>query len=143
MPQIVVAEARREALNLTAGFSHVEPGAAVIGIDQADAVALGAEFGQEAIFVLTPVDRRVVGCTDKRAVTTGRSAEPDTGAAGRSLAVSRFSQSHIGMTGLARPRPTANRQCWPRCLGFEFREPGQDGWCQPVGIQTVLGPAVL
>ena len=34
-------------------WTHVEPGAAVIGMDEADAVALGAEFGQEAIFVLT------------------------------------------------------------------------------------------
>jgi uncharacterized protein DUF3293 len=51
-------------------WTHVEPGAAVIGIDQADAVALGAEFGQEAIFVLTPFDRRVVGCTHDRAVNS-------------------------------------------------------------------------
>jgi hypothetical protein len=71
-------------------WTHVEPGAAVIGMDETDAVALGAEFRQDAIFVLTPVDRRVVGCTDNRAVTTGWSTEPDTGAAGRSLAVSRF-----------------------------------------------------
>ena len=68
-------------------WTHVEPGAAVIGMDDADAVALGAEFGQDAIFVLTPVDRRVVGCTDNRAVTTGWSTEPDTGAAERSLAI--------------------------------------------------------
>jgi hypothetical protein len=43
----------------------------VIGMDEADAVALGAEFGQEAIFVLTPAARRVVGCTDNRVVTNG------------------------------------------------------------------------
>jgi hypothetical protein len=71
-------------------WTHVEPGAAVIGMDEADAVVLGAEFGQEAIFVLTPVDRRVVGCADKRVAVTGWSTEPDTGAAGRSLAISRF-----------------------------------------------------
>jgi len=35
-------------------WTHVEPGAAVIGMDEADAVALGAEFGQDAIFVLAP-----------------------------------------------------------------------------------------
>ena len=61
-------------------WTHVEPGAAMIGIDEADAITLGAEFGQDAIFVLTPVDRQVVGCTDKRAVTTGWSTEPDAGA---------------------------------------------------------------
>lgn len=61
-------------------WTHVEPGAAMIGIDEADAVALGAEFGQDAIFVLTPVDRQVVGCTGKRVVATGWSTEPDAGA---------------------------------------------------------------
>jgi hypothetical protein len=58
-------------------WTHVEPGAAVIGMDEADALALGAQFGQDAIFVLTPAERRVVGCTGKRAVTTGWSSEPD------------------------------------------------------------------
>jgi hypothetical protein len=52
-------------------WTHVEPGAAVIGLDEADAIALGAEFGQEAIFVLTPADRRVVGCANGRVATTG------------------------------------------------------------------------
>ena len=63
-------------------WTHVEPGAAVIGMDEADAVTLAAQFGQEAIFVLTPVDRRVVGCTDKRVVATGWSIEPDAGSGG-------------------------------------------------------------
>ena len=58
-------------------WTHVEPGAAVIGVDEADAVALGAEFGQDAIFVLTPADRRVVGCSDNRVMATGWSIEPD------------------------------------------------------------------
>jgi Protein of unknown function (DUF3293) len=61
-------------------WTHVEPGAAMIGIDEAHAITLGAEFGQDAIFVLTPVDRQVVGCTDKRVVATGWSTEPDPGA---------------------------------------------------------------
>jgi hypothetical protein len=59
-------------------WAHVESGAAVIGMDEADALALGAEFGQDAIFVLTPADRRVVGCADRRVVATGWSCEPDT-----------------------------------------------------------------
>jgi hypothetical protein len=46
-------------------------------MDEADGVALGAEFGRDAIFVLTPADRRVIGCTDKRVVATGWSSEPD------------------------------------------------------------------
>ena len=70
-------------------WTHIEPGAAVIGINETDAVALGTEFGQDAIFVLTPVDRRVVGCTDNRVITTGWATEPDTGLTGRSLTVPR------------------------------------------------------
>jgi len=57
-------------------WTHVEPGAAVIGMDEADAIALGAEFGQEAIFALTPADRRVIGCAGRRVVATGWSSAP-------------------------------------------------------------------
>ena len=56
-------------------WTHVEPGVALIGVDQADAIALGAEFGQEAIFALTRTERRVVGCADKRVTATGWSIE--------------------------------------------------------------------
>jgi hypothetical protein len=58
-------------------WTHVEPGAAVLGLDEADAVALGAAFGQDAIFVVTPAGRRVVGCAGERATTTGWSIGPD------------------------------------------------------------------
>jgi hypothetical protein len=77
----LTAELRRRGLTwwpATGGdpsWTHVEPGAAVIGINEADAIALGATFGQEAIFVLTPADRRVVGCADKRIAATGWSSE--------------------------------------------------------------------
>jgi hypothetical protein len=47
----------------------------VLGIDEAGALALGAEFGQEAIFVLTPADRRAVACAGGRAVATGWASE--------------------------------------------------------------------
>jgi Protein of unknown function (DUF3293) len=81
----LTAELRRRGLTWwpAAGgdpsWTHIEPGAAVIGMDEADAIALGAEFGQDAIFVLTPADRRVVGCTDRRVVATGWSSELDAG----------------------------------------------------------------
>jgi hypothetical protein len=58
-------------------WTHVEPGAAVIDVAEDDVLALGAEFGQDAIFVLTPADRRIVGCTDKQVTVTGWSNEPD------------------------------------------------------------------
>jgi Protein of unknown function (DUF3293) len=52
-------------------WTHVEASVALIGIREADAVALGAEFKQDAIFVFTPADRRIVSCTDDRVMTTG------------------------------------------------------------------------
>jgi hypothetical protein len=58
-------------------WTHVEPGAAIIGTDEADVVALGVEYGQEAIFVLTPADRRVVACADERVTATGWTTEPE------------------------------------------------------------------
>ena len=47
-------------------WTHVEDSAAVIGMDEAEAIELGAQFGQDAIFVLTPAERRVVGCAERR-----------------------------------------------------------------------------
>ena len=56
-------------------WAHVEAGVALIGVPEADAIALGAAFGQDAIFIFTPADRRVVSCADDRVVTTGWAAE--------------------------------------------------------------------
>ena len=70
-------------------WTHVEDSAAVIGMDEAEAIALGAQFGQEAIFVLTPAERQVVGCAQRRIVATGWSIEPEAdvpGATGASRA---------------------------------------------------------
>jgi hypothetical protein len=62
-------------------WKHVEAGVALVGIAEADAIALGAEFKQEAIFAFSTANRRVVSCTDARVETTGWSAEPDPGSA--------------------------------------------------------------
>lgn len=59
-------------------WTHVEDSAAVIGMDEADAIALGAQFGQDAIFVLTPRYHLVVGCAERRIAATGWSIEPET-----------------------------------------------------------------
>ncbi len=56
-------------------WSHVEPGAAVTGLTEAGVLALAAEYGQEAIFVLTPADRRVVACAGDRVSVTGWTSE--------------------------------------------------------------------
>ncbi len=60
-------------------WTHVEASVALTGIPEADAIALGAEFNQDAIFVFTPAGRRIVSCTDNRVVTTGWSIEPQPG----------------------------------------------------------------
>jgi hypothetical protein len=57
-------------------WTHVEASVALVGVPEADAVALGAEFKQDAIFIFTPAVRRIVSCTDDRVVTTGWSIEP-------------------------------------------------------------------
>jgi hypothetical protein len=55
-------------------WKHVEPSAAVVGVEESEVAALGAEFGQDAIFVLTPTGRRVVSCVGGRELSTGWSA---------------------------------------------------------------------
>jgi hypothetical protein len=47
----------------------------VIDANESDMLALGAEFGQDAIFALTPADRRIVSCAGKRVTVTGWSSE--------------------------------------------------------------------
>jgi Protein of unknown function (DUF3293) len=64
-----------------ASWTHVEAGVALIGIAEADAIALGAEFKQDTIFAFSTANRRIVSCTDARVETTGWSIEPDAGSA--------------------------------------------------------------
>jgi hypothetical protein len=52
-------------------WRHVEPSVAVPGLAEPDALALGARYGQEAIFMLTPVSRKVIDCTTGRRTMTG------------------------------------------------------------------------
>ena len=58
-------------------WSHVEASVAVPGMSEADALALGAEFGQEAVFLLTPVSRKVIACATGRRSVTGWSVVPE------------------------------------------------------------------
>lgn len=52
-------------------WSHVEDGVAIPGISEAEALELGAAFGQEAVFVLTPASRRLIDCVTGRRSVTG------------------------------------------------------------------------
>jgi len=58
-----------------ASWTHVEASAAVIGAKEAEVAALGADFGQDAIFVLDPKRRRIVDCVSGRAAATGWTVE--------------------------------------------------------------------
>ena len=48
-----------------------EPSVAVPGMAEPDALALGARYGQAAIFVLTPASRKVIDCATGRRALTG------------------------------------------------------------------------
>jgi hypothetical protein len=52
-------------------WTHVEPSVAVPGLSETDALELGARYGQAAIFVLTPVSRKVIDCATGRRTMTG------------------------------------------------------------------------
>ena len=59
---------------------HREEGVAVRGLREVDALALGARYGQDAIFVWTPQEWTVVACTGGRRVVSGWSmAKPRSG----------------------------------------------------------------
>jgi hypothetical protein len=64
-----------------ATWTHVEASVALIGVAEAEAIALGAEFKQDAIFVFSTANRRVVSCAGTWVETTGWSSEPDPGSA--------------------------------------------------------------
>jgi len=59
---------------------HREEGVAVRGIREPDALALGARYGQDAIFAWTPEEWTVVACTGGRRVVSGWSVtKPGSG----------------------------------------------------------------
>lgn len=58
-------------------WEHVEASAAVVGVEESEVVALGAEFGQDAVFVLSPAGRRVAGCLSARDIATGWSVSAE------------------------------------------------------------------
>ncbi len=64
-------------------WRHVEPGVVIIGLPRAEAVALGKDFGQDAIFEWTADALSVISCTDDSVVELGwRRIVPDDRAAG-------------------------------------------------------------
>jgi len=59
------------AVSADSSWTHSEPCVAVPGLSEADALALGARFGQEVIVVLTPASRRVIDCASGHRSVTG------------------------------------------------------------------------
>lgn len=57
---------------------HLEPGAVVLGLDLAAAAALGARFGQLAVYVWTPDALHLLSCTTARHDILGYRAFPGT-----------------------------------------------------------------
>lgn len=50
---------------------HREEGVAVVGVSQADAAALGARYGQDALFAWTPPAWTIVACASRRRLASG------------------------------------------------------------------------
>jgi hypothetical protein len=63
-------------------WGHVEDSVAVPGMSEQDARKLGAGFGQEAIFLLSPAGLKVIDCLTGRLSMTGWHIEPDDGEPG-------------------------------------------------------------
>ncbi len=59
------------AVGVDAASGRGEEGVAVCGLAESDALALGARYGQDAIFAWTPVAWAVVACTGGRRVVAG------------------------------------------------------------------------
>jgi len=55
---------------------HREEGVLVLGVTEADALALGARYGQDAIFAWTPAEWAIVACTGGRREASGWSLTP-------------------------------------------------------------------
>jgi len=57
-------------------WTHVEESVAIPGLAQPDALALGAAFGQEAVFMLSQTGLKVIDCATGRMSMTGWHIEP-------------------------------------------------------------------
>ena len=59
------------AVGLDPVTGHREEGVAVVGIPEGAVRALGARYGQDAVFAWTPVEWAIVSCRDGRRVALG------------------------------------------------------------------------
>jgi Protein of unknown function (DUF3293) len=75
-----LAPARWSARGTIPGTAQYDEGVAVQGLEAEQARALGARYGQDAVFEWTPGEWAIVGCRESRRVAFGWSAETTLGA---------------------------------------------------------------
>jgi hypothetical protein len=88
-------------------WTHVEDGVAVPGLSQADARKLGADFGQTAIFLLSPLGLKVIDCATGRMSMTGWHIEPETADDEHAHDADDLDDHGIEVTVHARPEPVS------------------------------------
>lgn len=88
-------------------WEHVEASAAVVGVEASEVAALGAKFGQDAIFVLTPASRRVAGCRTADELTTGWSTSGARTRMSGDNAIKTRKADRLGRAGFADQLATA------------------------------------
>ena len=66
-----MAVAMMAAIGVDPVTGHREEGVGVRGVSESVVLALGAHYGQDAVFAWTPTEWSIVGCRDGRRLTSG------------------------------------------------------------------------
>ena len=66
-----LAVAMMAAIGVDPVTGHREEGVGVRGVSESVVLALGARYGQDAVFAWTPTEWSIVGCRDGRRLTSG------------------------------------------------------------------------
>lgn len=66
-----LADAMSAAVGVDPVTGHRDEGVAVRGVEESAVLALGARYGQDAVFAWTPQAWNIVGCHDRRRLTSG------------------------------------------------------------------------
>ena len=66
-----MAVAMMAAIGVDPVTGHREEGVCVRGVSESVVLALGAHYGQDAVFAWTPTEWSIVGCRDGRRLTSG------------------------------------------------------------------------
>jgi hypothetical protein len=69
------------AFGVDAGARGREEGVAVIGVPESDLLALGARYGQDAVFAWAPAEWAIVACRDGKRLVSGWALCPPSSAA--------------------------------------------------------------